>query len=133
MADNMTGFVTPRLVIADDFQPFLQSLRSFLSFRFNIVATAECGESALKAIRHYQPDIAVLDLYMPRLSGIQVAEELQKLGQPVAVVICSMDTNALVIENARRAGVKGFVLKSRFETELVPVLKLIVQDLFIAA
>lgn len=125
--------MTPRIVIADDFQPFLESLRSFLRFRFDIVATAECGESALDAIRRYQPDIAVLDLYMPRLTGIQVAEELKKSGPPVAVVICSVETNAVVIENARRAGVKGFVLKSRFETELVPVLKSIVQGLFIPA
>lgn len=117
----------PRLVIADDYQPFLQELCSLLLPKFDIVATADCGRSALEAIRHCQPDMAVLDLSMPRLSGIQVLQQLATDLQRPKVVICSVETDPDVVAAAQKAGAAAFVTKWRFEKELIPALNSIIR------
>lgn len=122
----------PRIILADDFTPFLERLRSLLSIKFDIVAEANCGTSALEAIRRSQPDVAVLDLHMPDLNGIQITQELAADSQRPAVVICSLETDADVIAAARKAGAMAYVIKSRFETELIPVLNSIVQNRAVA-
>ena len=117
-----------RLVVADDFPPFLQKLVSFLKAEFDIVATAECGRSALEAIRRHRPEVAVLDLNMPGLSGIRVIEELANSSKRTPVVICSVETDADVIEAAREAGAVAYVIKSRLEKDLIPALNLAIQS-----
>src|SRR5215469_12818241 len=77
----------PRIVIADNFQPFLHELHSLLSGRFDIVAVACSGRSALEAIRRHQPKVAILDLDLPDLNGIQVAKELATDSVRPAIVI----------------------------------------------
>jgi len=109
-------------VIADDFPPFLQTLRSLLSAQFDIVAAAGCGKCALEAIRFHKPHVAVLDLHMPGLTGVQVTQELAADSHRPRIVICSVETDAEVIEAARKAGAEAYVVKSRLEKELIPAL-----------
>jgi hypothetical protein len=77
-----------RIIVADDNPAFLRELTSLLAPGFDVVATAANGRSALDLIRHYRPDLVVLDLGMPLLNGIDVTRELAKHGPPV--VICSV-------------------------------------------
>ena len=112
----------PRVVIADDFPPFLEALRSVLSPQYDVVATAGCGRSALEAIRYHKPDVAVLDLKMPGLSGIQVAQELAADSECPVIVICSIENDPDVIKAAQKAGATAYVVKSRLEKELIPAL-----------
>src|ERR1043166_934351 len=71
--------IKPRIIVADDNAKVLLTLVSALSTDFDVVATATDGRSALTSIQHLQPCVAVLDLNMPELTGIEVAREIIRL------------------------------------------------------
>ena len=73
-----------------------------LGAEFDVVATAENGKLALECVRCYKPDVAVLDLEMPILNGIEATRELRKLGPTPAVVICSVESDREIVEVTHR-------------------------------
>src|SRR5689334_1441158 len=115
--------IKPRIVVADDNARVLLALVSALSTDFDVVATAADGRSALTSIQHLQPCVAVLDLNMPELSGIEVAREIRRLGLTCVVVICSVECDPELISAAQLAGVMGYVLKRRLNNDLVLAVK----------
>jgi|SRR5271167_4870050 len=113
-----------RIVVADDNSEFLDALVSMLGEEFDIVATAADGKSALECIRRCRPDVAVLDLSMPAMHGIDVTAELMNnhhLGP--AVVICSVETDPAIVAAARAAGALGYVFKVRVAEDLGAAVK----------
>jgi DNA-binding NarL/FixJ family response regulator len=94
-----------------------------LGAEFDVVATAKNGQLALECVRHYQPDIVVLDLDMPILNGIRVTRELRKLGPTPAVVICSVESDPEIVEAAQQAGALGYVFKMRMTRDLILAVK----------
>lgn len=119
-----------RIVVADDNPAFLQKLTSLLAVEFDIVAIARDGKTALDFIRHYKPDVAVLDLGMPALNGIDVTRELAKNPPSPPVVICSVETDPEIVEAARQAGALAYVFKTRIETDLILAVESAVQGKF---
>jgi DNA-binding NarL/FixJ family response regulator len=117
----------PRLLVADDHPAFLKKLVSLLTTKFDVVATAADGNSALDLIRRYVPDLAVLDLDMPGLNGIEVTRELAKSSKDPPVLICSVTTDADVVEAARQAGALGYVFKTRIKQDLILAVKSVLQ------
>jgi DNA-binding NarL/FixJ family response regulator len=117
----------PRLLVAEDHPAFLKKLVSLLTTKFDVVATAADGNSALDLIRRYMPDLAVLDLDMPGLNGIEVTRELAKSSKDPPVLICSVTTDADVVEAARQAGALGYVFKTRIEQDLILAVKSVLQ------
>jgi len=73
----------------------------------------------LQSISYFKPNVAVLDLGMPGLSGIEVTRELMKNGERTAVVICSAHVMPEFVEAARLAGVVGYVLKHSCTRDLL--------------
>jgi DNA-binding NarL/FixJ family response regulator len=118
---------TLRLIVADDNPAFLQKLTSLLAVEFDVVATATDGKTALDFIRRYKPDVAVLDLGMPALNGIEVTRELAKNPPRLPVVICSVESDPEIVEAARQAGAVGYVFKARIEKDLILAVKSAVQ------
>ncbi len=110
-----------RIIVADDNPAFLQKLVSLLSAEFDIVATAGDGESAMRAIHSHKPDLAVLDLEMPLLNGIQITQQLGK--NNTRAVICSTETDPEIVQAARQAGALAYVFKLRIERDLILALK----------
>jgi DNA-binding NarL/FixJ family response regulator len=117
----------PRLLVADDHPAFLKKLVSLLTTKFDVVATAADGNSALDLIRRYVPDLAVLDLDMPGLNGIEVTLELAKSSKDPPVLICSVTTDPDVVEAARQAGALAYVFKTRIEQDLILAVKSVLQ------
>jgi DNA-binding NarL/FixJ family response regulator len=115
--------IKPRIIVADDNAKVLLTLVSALSTDFDVVATAADGRSALTSIQHLQPCVAVLDLNMPELSGIEVAREIIRLRLTCCVVICSVECDPELIAAAQLAGVLGYVLKRRLTKDLVLAVK----------
>ena len=115
-----------RIIVADDNADFLSELVSVLETEFDVVVTARDGKSALESIRSCSPDVVVLDLEMPGLTGIEVTRELSKHAPRPAVVICSVESDPEIIESAREAGVLGYVFKVRIRKDLVTAVKLVV-------
>jgi DNA-binding NarL/FixJ family response regulator len=112
-----------RIVVADDNPAFLNEFVSILETQFDVVATARDGKSALETILSYHPDVAVLDLDMPGLNGIEVARKVTKSVVGVEIVICSVESDPEIIEAAFRAGVLGYVFKTRIVKDLIEAVK----------
>jgi DNA-binding NarL/FixJ family response regulator len=123
-----------RIVLADDNQEFLAKFSSLLGTEFDIVATASDGKSALERIQAFEPDVAVLDLEMPFLNGIEVTRELMKHSSSSAIVICSVETDAETVQAAREAGARGYVYKSRITRDLLVAVRAIARgESFVSA
>jgi len=112
-----------RIVVADDNARILVVLVSVLASDFEIIATAIDGRSVLNHIQQLKPSVAVLDLNMPGLNGIEIIGEMRRLQLTPSVVICSVEGDPDVIEAVRQAGALGYVLKRKVSRDLVPAVK----------
>lgn len=102
-----------RVCLVDDQTLVREGIRSLLGLADGIEVVAEAGDgtSAMAAIEAASPDLVLLDLRMPNLSGIQVLEALSERGAlPPTIVLTTFDDEELVVE-AFRAGARGFLLK----------------------
>jgi len=109
-----------RLLLADDHHLVRQALRALIEKdpSFEVVAEAEDGQTAVDLARRLQPDVAVLDVAMPRMNGIQAAERIRKHCELCRIVILSMHQEEIVIRRAFRSGASAYVLKSAVGDEL---------------
>jgi two-component system response regulator EvgA len=123
MGSSFMGEMKLRVLLADDHPKWLAMLVSIVGAECEVVATAVDGKSALQAISHFNPDVAVLDIGMPRLNGLDVTRELMKNGRRPAVVICSAHAMPELVEAAREAGASGFVCKQRCAQDLLPAVE----------
>jgi|SRR5690348_9184010 DNA-binding NarL/FixJ family response regulator len=112
-----------RIVVADDNPKMLDQLVSLLRTEFDVVATAADGGSARECILRYKPDVAVLDIMMPRINGIELTKELSMNGHSTHVVICSVENDQETVEAARSAGALGYVFKPRMARDLLSAVK----------
>jgi len=103
---------------------FRQGLRALLEREgYEVVAEAADGHEALKLARELTPDVAVLDLGMPLMNGIDAAREIQKRSPQTRVVLLTMyEEDAYVLE-ALRAGIRGYVLKAQAAADLVSAIR----------
>ncbi|WP_445956576.1 response regulator [Yeosuana sp.] len=100
------------IVVADDHPFMLKGLSDFLiSKGFNVVGCAEDGKSAYNLIVKYKPDIAVLDIRMPILSGLDIAEQCKKNNIDTKIILITFDTDEDLYEKALKLDVYGYILK----------------------
>ncbi len=115
------GVVTTRVVIADDESIIRLDLKEILeSAGYDVVGEAARGDDAAELIRDLLPDLALLDVKMPGLDGIEVARLVQSL--PTTVVLLTAFSQRELIENARDAGVSAYLVKPFRSAELLPKL-----------
>lgn len=121
----MTEPVT--VVIAEDHPVFRKGLSDVLSSApgFRIVAEVGDGAAALEAVRRCRPRIALLDLDMPKASGLAVAEAIRSEALGAEVVILTMHKDAALFRRALDLGARGYVLKDSAATEIVACLNLV--------
>jgi DNA-binding NarL/FixJ family response regulator len=114
-----------RIILADDHPIFRSGLRSVLEKArdISVVAEAEDGESALALIREHRPDVAVLDLDMPKRDGFVVAADADALGLEIPIVFLTMHRTERLVNRAFDAGVKGFVIKDAASNEIVDCIR----------
>ena len=109
-----------RVILADDHQVVRHGIRQFLtSAGIEVIAEATDGEQAIRLIEQHQPDVAVLDIRMPRYSGIEVARQIREKNLPVGLLILTAFDDEPFILTALEAGVNGFVLKTADMEEIV--------------
>jgi DNA-binding NarL/FixJ family response regulator len=109
-----------KVIIADDHPLIVKGLSAELAGHsdLEIVAIAQDGERALEIIRLYHADIALLDLQMPGLHGLQVAEYIQSHAIPCKVIILTMFREISLFEKAKTFGVTGYLLKDNMLEEI---------------
>jgi DNA-binding NarL/FixJ family response regulator len=117
----------PRVVIADDHPEMVTRAAALLREDFDVVATAHDGIAALECIRRLDPDVVLLDLYMPGLSGLEVIRTLRTSGiRSVAVIMTGYNDSDLA-SAAIAAGAMAFVTKAQLFDDLLPAMRAAVQ------
>lgn len=112
--------MTARLLLADDHEIVRQSLRALLEREgFQILAEAGDGHEAVRQAVACRPQVAVLDLNMPLLNGLDAAREILRDCPQTRCVLLTMHTEERYVLEALRVGISGYVLKSKSSAELV--------------
>ena len=117
-----------RLLLADDHQLVRQSLRALLEREgYQVVAEAGDGREAVRLARELNPDLAVLDVAMPELNGLEAARQIGRAAPRVRTVLLTMHDEEQYVAEALAAGVKGYVLKSQVAHDLLRALEEVAQ------
>src|SRR5262245_5603543 len=116
------------VLIADDHPIFRKGLCEVLSEdpAIEIVADVADGLAALQKIQELKPRVAVLDLDMPQMNGLQLAKKISDLKLPVAVVMLTMHKEEMLFNEAMNAGILGFVLKENAASDLLSCIHAVV-------
>jgi two-component system response regulator NreC len=114
-----------RILLADDHIVMRRGLRLLLESRpeFAVVAEASDGHEAVERAAATEPDVAILDVAMPNLSGIEAAQRIHAASPQVAIVILSMHSDESYVLRALKAGAKGYLLKDSAEGDLIDAIK----------
>jgi two-component system response regulator NreC len=114
-----------RILLADDHTVMRRGLRLLLESRpeFSVVAEAADGREAVEQAEATQPDVAVLDIGMPNLGGIEAAQRITNAWPQIAIVILSMHSDESYVLRALKAGAKGYLLKDSAEGDLIDAIK----------
>ena len=118
--------MTPvRIVLADDHTIMRHGLRLVLERQpdFAVVGEASNGREAVDIIAQENPDVAVMDIAMPLLNGIEAAKKITEERLKTAVVILSMHSDESYILRALRAGARGYLLKDSAENDLIQAIR----------
>lgn len=109
------------IVLADDHGVVRDGLRLLLEThpRFKVVGEADNGREAVRVIADVKPDIAILDISMPGLNGVEATNQIRVMNLSTRVLILSMYSSRRYIAQALRAGARGYLLKDSVGRELI--------------
>jgi two-component system, NarL family, response regulator NreC len=114
-----------RVLIAEDHLLVRAGIRALLEKAgdIHIVGEASNGQEAVDLTRDLKPDVLIMDIMMPRMNGIQAAEQIQGLKIPTNILLLSMYSDAGFVYQALQYDVKGYVLKSSVSDELLQAVR----------
>jgi DNA-binding NarL/FixJ family response regulator len=114
-----------RIVIADDHGIVRSGVKLLLDRQsdMEVVAEAEDGVEALERVLEHRPDVAILDVSMPRMTGLQATHEIKLQSPETQVLILSMHDDQRYLFEALRAGASGYVLKAAADSDLVDAVR----------
>ncbi len=114
-----------KILLADDHEVVRQGLRTILKARpdWEIIAEAENGQQALEAVRDLNPDIVILDITMPVMSGLEATQAICNLRIGTRILIFTMHDSKSLVKAVRKAGADGYVLKSRAARDLIKAIE----------
>lgn len=119
------GPLALRILIVDDFPAIRKGLRVLLETRQNweVVAEAIDGVEGLREITRLQPDVAVVDIAMPGMNGLELTRALRESVPGTRILILTEHNSQSMIDEARNAGAHGYVIKSDASSELLPAIQ----------
>jgi DNA-binding NarL/FixJ family response regulator len=113
-----------RILLADDHTLVRQGLKAVLERQgFQVVCEASDGQEAVRMAEKTQPHVAIVDLSMPVLNGLDAARELQKSSPKTKVMVLTKHDDDQYVQEALRAGVRGYVLKIQAADDLVHAIR----------
>lgn len=110
-----------RLLVVDDFRPWRDCIQEYLEEHrdMHIVGFASDGLEALQRVRELQPDLVLLDISLPKLSGIETARQIRELSPNCKILFLTAHSYPEMVEGALEAGGCGYVHKEDTVTELL--------------
>jgi two-component system, NarL family, response regulator NreC len=118
-----------RVLLADDHGIVRKGLRSTIESEggYEVVAEAANGREAVRLAQQLKPDIAIMDIAMPQLNGIDATEQIMKLSPATKVLVLSMHADESYVIRVLAAQARGYLLKDSAEVDLLPALRSVQQ------
>src|SRR5690554_4916106 len=108
----MTHLINPSIIIADDHPLLLKGLRDFLVEKdYNLIGSGKDGREAYNLIVHEKPDIAILDIQMPYMSGIEIAQKCANQNIETKIVLITLHKEKELYQKAKELNIYGYILK----------------------
>jgi DNA-binding NarL/FixJ family response regulator len=118
-----------RLLIADDHEIVREGLRSLLELQgWKVVAEAVNGEDAVKKAKETNPDIAIMDIRLPGMDGIEAARQILQNGKQTKVLMLTMHDSKEFVRKAIEIGAQGYIWKAESSQEVVVAVKALSQN-----
>lgn len=123
---------TVKVLVVDDYAPWMHFVSVALALKpeMKIVGQAEDGLTAIQKVVELKPDLVVLDIGLPDMSGIQVARRILELAPTTRILFLTENTTPEVVRAALLTGAQGYVVKSSAARELVPALEALLLDCY---
>jgi len=115
--------IRPRVLLADDHSSLLEAASALLHPYFDVVGTASNGETLVSEALRLSPDVIVVDITMPVLSGIDAASKLRQSGCAAKLVFLTIHSDEEFVKACMAEGALGYVLKTRMKAHLVPAIQ----------
>ena len=113
-----------RILVVDDSELIRQQVRKILESdqRIEVCAEAENGAEAVRMARQCRPDLVLMDVFMPEISGLEALYEIKRTEPNLPVVVFTIHDSGDLRVESRNAGADGFVLKAKGSVELLPTI-----------
>jgi DNA-binding NarL/FixJ family response regulator len=111
-----------RILLADDHDIVLEGIRTLIAKSgrpWEICGEARNGEEAVEMIQRLKPDVVVLDITMPKLSGLEAAKKVSRAGTDTRMLMFTMHESGRLETEARESGAQGYVLKAQAARDLI--------------
>src|SRR2546421_4062240 len=114
-----------RVLVADDYEPWCRFVVSTLQSEpgLQVIFQASDGLRAVQKAEELQPDLILLDIGLPKLSGIQAARTIRELFPKIKILFASVHRHSDIVEAALRTGAEGYIVKTDAATELLPAIE----------
>jgi DNA-binding NarL/FixJ family response regulator len=109
------------IVVADDHKIVREGLVKLLEERedFTVIGEASDGEEAVQMVLERRPDVVIMDIWMPRLGGIDATRRIGKKGSSAKILVLSMHESRTYVEEVLRAGASGYIVKNSSPADLI--------------
>jgi DNA-binding NarL/FixJ family response regulator len=112
-----------RVLIADDNQEMQNTVIALLGPEYEVVDKVSDGRALVSAHKEFNPDIAIVDISMPIMNGIQAVTEIKGNGSPTKVIFLTVNEDADFVAAALAAGGEGYVVKRKMASDLAKALE----------
>ena len=112
-----------RVLLADDHKAILDHVAKLLEPEFEVVGMVSDGQALLAASARLKPDVLVLDISMPVLSGLDAARELQRTGSRAKIIFLTVHEEPEYVRGSFETGASGYVVKPRLASDLAQAIR----------
>src|SRR5690606_20303539 len=116
-----------KIILVYDHPWVITGIQAMLEYftGFDIISEVYVGTQSLSLVKHLTSDVLVLDIRMPKLSGIEVVKELKSIGSPIKTLLLSMHDSEEYVLSAIKAGADGYLLKGATKAEIIKAFRII--------
>jgi DNA-binding NarL/FixJ family response regulator len=121
--------IRPRIFLAGDHPDFLKLAMAFMTPHFELVATAADWALLVSEVLRLRPDLVVVDITMPAVSGIDAVQQLVQSGCNAKFIFLTIHSSKEYVHTCLEQGARGFVTKSRMKAHLIPAINAVLDGL----
>lgn len=118
----------PTILLADDHVLVAEGIQKLLEGEFDLIGIVPDGRALLTSIQERAPDVAVVDISLPLLNGLEASRQIRKINPNIKIVILTMHSESTFVTEAFRIGVSGYVLKQSVGSELALAIKEVLKN-----